>query len=406
MDGANTQNPRIVHRKRPARPAVAPQRNQFSPRLVRNDFDKSFFLIIVILLTFGIVMMFSASYVWSVYKNDGDGFYFVKRQILFAVVGIVLMMALSFVDYHILMNTKVVYTAFLVTYLLAAYTSAFGVGTAGARRWIEVGSLSFQPSEILKVAFIMLFAYLLAIHYPKFKKMQYSLQPFVVILGLCLLVLYFQRHLSAMIIFTVLGLSMMFVGGIPMKHFIRLILVLGVVGGIAAVVLIMHEGGMGYVAERFQSWRDPLSDIQDTTYQTYQSLLAIGSGGIFGLGFGQSRQKYLYLSESQNDFIFSIICEELGLIGAILVILLFTFFIFKGFTVATKAPDRFGMLLTAGITIQVGLQAFLNIMVATNAIPNTGISLPFFSYGGTALIIQLCEMGIILSVSRQVKNDS
>lgn len=167
------------------------------------------------------------------------------------------------------------------------------------------------------------------------------------------------------------------------------------------VIIISGSDKFSYITTRFQSWQDPLSDIRGDTAQTYQGLLAIGSGGLFGLGFGESRQKYLYLPESQNDFIFSIICEELGFVGALVVIFLFLMFIIRGFFIASRAKDRFGMLLAVGIVMQIGSQALLNIAVACNAFPNTGISLPFFSYGGTALMLQLAEVGILLNISRQ-----
>ena len=170
---------------------------------------------------------------------------------------------------------------------------------------------------------------------------------------------------------------------------------------VLALAVVLMAGKFSYIQERIDGWRNPEADIQNNTWQTYNSLVAIGSGGWFGLGFGESRQKFLYLPEAQNDFVFAIICEELGFVGALVVVVLFVIFVLRGFYIAANAKDRFGMLVAAGITIQIGLQAFLNIMVASNSFPNTGISLPFFSYGGTALIIQLAEMGILLSISRQ-----
>jgi cell division protein FtsW len=211
-----------------------------------------------------------------------------------------------------------------------------------------------------------------------------------------------QRHMSAVMLFGIIGVSMMFASDMPAKYFWRFIGLCLIAGVILLLVLVVKGGGnFSYISERIESWKDPLSDPSDTTHQTYESLLAIGSGGWFGLGFGESRQKYLYLPESQNDFIFAIICEELGFVGGAIVVLLFVVFILKGFQIAANSRDRFGMLLATGITVQIGSQALLNIMVATNAFPNTGISLPFFSAGGTALVFQLFEMGILLSISRQ-----
>ena len=199
-----------------------------------------------------------------------------------------------------------------------------------------------------------------------------------------------------------IGITMMFVSGIPRKSF-WIFIGCGAAAALLLVLVIIISGSdkFSYITTRFQSWQDPLSDIRGDTAQTYQGLLAIGSGGLFGLGFGESRQKYLYLPESQNDFIFSVICEELGFVGALVVIFLFLMFIIRGFYIASRAKDRFGMLIAVGIVMQIGSQALLNIAVACNAFPNTGISLPFFSYGGTALMLQLAEVGILLNISRQ-----
>ncbi len=191
----------------------------------------------------------------------------------------------------------------------------------------------------------------------------------------------------------------MFVGGVRIAHLLAVGAV-GVTGLVGVILYLMNEKGVGYFQVRIQSWLDPFSDSMANTWQTQQSLIAIGSGGIFGLGLGNSRQKYLYLPEAENDFVFAIVCEELGFIGAVTVILLFTLLIFRGFYIATKSPDKFGMMLAVGITTQFGIQALLNIAVVTNTIPNTGISLPFFSYGGTAFLMQLGEMGILLNISR------
>ena len=216
------------------------------------------------------------------------------------------------------------------------------------------------------------------------------------------LVLLLQRHMSAVMLFGVIGISIMFASGMRKKYFWIFIGICVGIGLLGGLVLILKGGGnFSYITDRIQSWRDPMSDPSDKTHQTYESMLAIGSGGWFGLGFGESRQKYMYLPESQNDFIFAVICEELGFFGGFIVVLLFVLFILKGFQIAANSRDRFGTLVATGITVQIGIQALLNILVATNGFPNTGISLPFFSAGGTALVFQLCEMGVMLSISRQ-----
>lgn len=380
---------------------VAAARKKINFRIIGLELDRPFVVIVIILLSIGVLMMGSASYVWGLTEFN-DGAYYFNKQLAFAVAGVVAMFTVSFLDYHFFQSTKIAYLALFVTFIITLVTAFVGTEVAGARRWIVIGNISFQPSELLKVAFIIIFAYLGALNYPKFKSMRYSLGAYLIILAPCCGVLVLQRHLSGVLIFGTIGVIMMLVSGIPLRHFIAFCVVVIGAGGLFLALKMAGSGsGFGYVTERIQSWRDPKSDVLGSTLQTYQSLMAIGSGGIFGLGFGQSRQKYLWLPEAQNDFVFSIVCEELGFVGAMAVIILFALFIFRGFYIASNAPDRFGMLLCAGITIQIGLQAFLNIGVACNAFPNTGISLPFFSYGGTALLVQLAEMGIVLNISRQ-----
>lgn len=382
--------------------AKVQKRKKTEFRIVLAEIDKTFFLIVVILLVFGLIMMFSASYAAALNEHD-DGYYFLKRQLMCAGLGIIAMFITSFVDYNFFYNTKVAYLIFLGSLGLCIYTALFGQETAGARRWITLLGIQFQPSELLKIAFIIIFAYILSVNAQKLKtSWKHCFIPFIVIFGLVCGVLAMQRHISAVMLIGIIGISMMFVSGMPSKFFWRFMAICAGAGVLMVLVLVIKGGGnFSYISDRLESWRNPLSDPSDKTHQTYESLLAIGSGGWFGLGFGESRQKYLYLPESQNDFIFSIICEELGFIGGVIVVLLFVLFVIKGFHIAANARDRFGMLLATGITIQIGSQALLNIMVASNAFPNTGISLPFFSAGGTALVFQLFEMGILLSISRQ-----
>lgn len=372
-------------------------------RFILAEIDVTFFGIIVVLMVFGLAMMFSASYAASMQEN-GDGYYVFKRQLLCALLGMGLMFIASFLDYNFFFNTKITYLFFILSLAVCGYTAAKGVEVAGARRWLTIGGITFQPSELLKIAFIIIFAYILSVNFQKFEKSKkHVIVPFLLIFGVVFLVLMLQRHMSAVMLFTIIGVSMMFSSGMPAKRFWQFIGICAVLGIIALLFLFIVKGGgkFSYITERFQSWRDPESDTANTTHQTYESLLAIGSGGWFGLGFGESRQKHLYLPESQNDFIFAIICEELGFAGGVVVVLLFVLFILKGFQIAANSRDRFGMLVASGITVQIGIQALLNIMVATNGFPNTGISLPFFSAGGTALMLQLFEMGIMLSISRQ-----
>ena len=365
--------------------------------------DITFFILVMILLTFGLVMLFSASYAYSYYHYDGDSFKLIKKQMFFAVVGVIGMLIISKIDYHIL--KKFVFWIFGGAYALLILVLIIPAGDENglnnAKRWLSIGGITVQPSEIMKFGIILLFAYLIANNYKRMGTFAYGVLPFLFFLGAVAVVMLLEPHLSGTILICSIGLVMMFVGGTKYRYF-GIAIALAVIGIVGIVAL----KGIDYVAVRLNGWLDPFSDPQNETYQTVQSLLAIGSGGLFGLGLGQSRQKYMYLPEPANDFIFSIVCEELGFIGAAIVILLFVMLIYRGFVIASKSCDKFGTMLVVGIVVQIGLQAMLNIAVVSNTIPNTGISLPFFSYGGTALLLQLFEIGVILNVSRQCVMDT
>lgn len=353
--------------------------------------DATFLIIVLILLTFGLIMLFSASYAYALYQY-GNSFHFIQRQAIFAAVGIIGMLFISCIDYHVL--RKFVFWIYAGGIGLLILVFAFP-RVKGARRWINLGFMTFQPSEVVKFALILLFAYLISVNYEKMGTFRYGILPFMIPLGLVCGLMYFEPHISGIVLMISIALVMMFVGGVKYRYYVG-ILVIAVLG----VLAIIMFGGIEYVEARLISWLDPFSDMQGDTYQTAQSLLAIGSGGFTGLGLGNSRQKYLYLPEPQNDFIFSIVCEELGFIGAMALIILFALFVVRGFIIASRAPDKFGSMLAVGLTAQIGIQAIVNIAVVTNTIPNTGISLPFFSYGGTALMMQLFQMGIVLNISR------
>ncbi len=377
----------------------------YREKIAMGPIDFPFLLIVMILLVIGIIMMFSAGYAWAIRRENGDGTAYVKSQLKMAVVGLAIMFFASFVDYHWYRKAWIAYgfygvcVVLLVLCLVGPFTNPQG----GSYRWVQFGHrFSFQPSELTKLAIIMLFSYLISVNYSKMKQFKYGVVPFLLILGIVAGLLMMETHLSGTLIICSIGIIMMFVGGTRPKHLITLGL-LGLAAIAFIVFLLMEVKGIGYFENRIQSWVDPFnSETEDnSTWQTKNSLIAIGSGGLFGLGLGNSRQKFLYLPATQTDFVFAIVCEELGFVGALLVIILFLLFIFRGFHIASKAPDKYGMMLAAGLTIQIGLQALLNIAVVTNTIPNTGVSLPFFSYGGTALIMQLAQMGIILNISRQ-----
>ncbi len=370
-------------------------------RIFDGNIDSLFFIIVIVLLVFGIIMMFSASYVAGL--SEGDGYKYVKTQGMAAVIGILAMIFISFFDYHILMNSKIITLGFLAALGILTYTSFFGEAVAGARRWIVIGSFSVQPSEIMKVALILYLSHLVCKNDHNLGSFTKGVIPLCIVMGVVCANMVLQRHISGLLIMCALGAVVIFVGGMPWKQLFQLA---GLVIAAALVFILLYSafsgGGLSYITDRFASSEELESgDTQGAYWQITQSLIAIGSGGWLGLGFGESRQKYLWLPESQNDFIFPIIVEELGYIGGLVVIFLFVVFIYRGFYIARKAPDKFGMLIVMGITFQIGLQAILNIGVACNAFPNTGISLPFFSSGGTALVIQLAEMGVILGVSRQ-----
>jgi len=363
-----------------------------------REFDKPFFLIVIALMVLGLVMMFSASYYWGLVES-GDGFIYAKKQIIISGFGILAMLIISFIDYHKYNKPLFVYIVFLGSLLMLGYTSFFGIDHNGARRWLKIG-LEFQPSEVMKFAVIVLFSFLIAKNHKQLKKFKYGMLPFLLVLGIVSGLMMKQPHLSGTILICSIGLGMMLIGGTRLLHLIGAVLIgIGGVGGLVAYKMLVD--GIGYFAVRIQSWTDPFADVSKNTWQTCQSLIAIGSGGLFGMGFGESRQKFLYLPESKNDFVFAIVCEELGFIGALVVIILFLLFTFRGFYIASKAKDKFGMMLAVGLTIQISIQALFNIAVVTNTIPNTGISLPFFSYGGTALAMQLAQMGVILNISKQ-----
>lgn len=363
--------------------------------------DMPLLIFILVLLAIGLVMLFSASYANSYYLQ-GNSYYYISRQAVFAVFGVAAMLLISTFDYHSFHKLAIVIfgvSLFLLVFLLIcryAHIESIANWEGDATRWLNFGIVSFQPSEIAKFALIVLFAHMISRNLDRMDTFRYGVVPYVAIMGLVAALIFLESHLSATLIILALGAIMMFVGGTKPRWFL--------IGGVlvAAVLLFVVVTKGGYQMDRIRIWLDPFSsDLdRDLTHQTRQSLYAIGSGGLLGVGLGQSRQKYLYLPAPQNDFIFAIVCEELGFVGALVIIVLFALLIWRGVYVSIHARDKFGMLLGLGITFQVGLQAVLNICVVTNTIPNTGISLPFFSYGGTALLMLLGQMGILLNISR------
>lgn len=366
---------------------------QKSSLIKRGKFDITFFSLVLILQTVGLVMLFSASYAYS-YEYYGNSYRFISRQATFAVVGVVLMLIISLIDYHILKKWAWIIFLGVAAMLVVLLALPPMISGMDVKRWIVLGPINFQPSELAKFAIVLLFSALISANFKQMRDLKF-IGFLVVVLAVTCALIVLEPHLSATILVFSLGIVLLIIGGLPKRY------IFGGVGlGVGGVIMLVITGAIGYASDRFKYWLDPWLDPSGEGFQTIQSLLAIGSGGILGRGIGNSRQKYLWVPEPHNDFIFSIVCEELGLIGAVIIIVLFCLLVWRGFYIAMRSPDKFGSLLAVGLTCQVGLQAMLNIWVVTNTIPNTGISLPFFSYGGTSLLILLAEMGVVLSISR------
>ena len=357
--------------------------------------DLPFLAILLLLLCYGLIMLYSAGYAVALYRR-GDAYTYIRPQLLFAALGVAAMYAASLVDYHIW--HKLAWPLLGVSLALLVLV-LFMPEYNGCKRWIVLPGLgTLQPSEIAKFSVVLVFAHIISLNHDRMKTFTAGVLPFGAVLGAVAVLMLLEPHLSGTLLILGIGAVLMFVGGTGLKWF-GLAGALGT-GAIAAALVFLPDL-VPYAMDRLASWRDPFADPLGEGHQTIQSLYAIASGGVMGLGLGNSRQKYLYVPEPQNDFIFSILCEELGFVGAAAVIVLFLALFLRGMTVAVRARDKFGALLVVGFVTQVILQAVLNIAVVTNTIPNTGISLPFFSSGGTSLLMLLGEMGIVLSVSRQ-----
>lgn len=369
----------------------------------KGPMDLSFLLLTLLLTAVGLVMLFSASFPEAYYNHNGNAAYYLKRQGLFAAVGLAAMFFFARMNYQrwrgaakILMRVSVI-----LLVLVIIPHNPLAITSNNATRWLGIqGVISFQPSEIAKLAVIVLFADSISKKREKMQTLRYGVVPYVLYLIPVVILMLLEPHLSGTILIVGTGLVMMIVGG--MQGW----LVAAGIGGVGVVgtlfVTLVEKGVINYGSGRIMMWKDPWIDSLGDGFQMCQSLIAIGSGGLLGTGLGKSRQKFLYLPERQNDFIFAVISEELGLVGACIIMLIFALLILRGFWIALRARDRFGALLVVGIMTHLGLQTFLNIAVVTGLVPATGISLPFFSYGGTALALQLVEMGIVLSVSRQI----
>ena len=388
-------------------------------QLARGPLDLPYLALVLLLTAIGLIMLLSASYASAYYNLDavdtgGNPYYYFLGQLKFAIAGVVIMYVVSKFDYQRWRLLSVPALAGSIFLLLLVFTP-LGRSSNGARRWLDIG-FSFQPSELAKVAVVLFFAASLSKRKDQIKAPPkkwnrrtrrgrlgefaeniglLELIPYALILLVILFLLYKQPHMSGMILVCSGAAAVLFASGIRLYWFVG-------GGSLVAAALVFLITQTEYMTARIQSWLDPLSDLQGDGYQLWQSQIAIGSGGLLGLGLGNSRQKYMFLPEEHNDFVFAIVCEELGLIGACLIIVLFALLIIRGYWLALHARDRFGSLLIVGINTQLAAQVICNIGVVTGALPTTGISLPFFSYGGTPLVVQLAEVGLILAVSRQI----
>ena len=364
----------------------------------KGPIDVPFLLLVLLLTGIGLIMLLSASFPSAYYETGKPTHYFV-RQGIFAVAGIGFMLFIGKLNYARFRGVAKIALGVSLILLLMVLIPHVGITRNGATRWLGVGELfTFQPSEVAKLGVILFFADSISKKKDRMATTREGVIPYAVILGVISVLMLLEPHLSGTVLILGIGAVMMFVGGMNLRWVAA---GFGLIGVAAAAFM---SGMIKYNSSRIAIWQDPLNAEWATGagFQIRQSLLSIGSGGLLGLGLGKSRQKYLFLPEEHNDFIFSICCEELGLVGATLIMILFAMLIIRGFWIALHSRDRFGGLLVVGVMTQIALQVFLNIAVVTNLIPNTGISLPFFSYGGTALMIQLAEMGIVLSVSRQM----
>ena len=360
-----------------------------------GSIDIPFLGLTIALLTIGLIMLFSASYPYAYYYKDSSYYYFI-RQILFAVAGLVAMLLMSKINYKIL---KAIYKpVFVVTIALLVIVLFHHTNVQNFKRWIPLGPVTIQPSDLAKFTIILTLAVYISKYYKKMKTMKYGILIPIGIIAIFCGLIYLEHHLSCTILMFFIGACLMFAGGSNWKLFAFGLAVIVLLGFLVVSFPTLIEN---YAGKRIVAWLDKDYDPLNGRWQTNNSLYAIGSGGFFGVGLGNSKQKYLYVSEPQNDFIFSIVCEELGFLGAAIIIALFAALVIRGLIIASRCKDKFGSLLIIGVVAQIGLQVVLNILVVTDTLPNTGFAFPFFSYGGTAIFMLLFEIGVVLSVSRK-----
>jgi len=368
---------------------------------IRHSSRADFYMLIVTLLlvVIGLIMMYSASYI-KAYSYGRSGLAYFTNQAIFALIGIAIMIFVSHINYRIIHTLSWPVWFFVLLSWVLLFLTLFT--SYRSKRWLGVGDMfSFQPSELVKLAVIILISHISSLNPERMKNFKYGFVQPLVILALYAIIMLLQPHYSGIIIITVIMVAMMFIGGVRLRWFVFF----GVIVLLVVLFLITVKAVPSYVIDRVTAWRGTSETSSADNYQTEQSLIAIGSGGFNGLGLGNSRQKHHFLPEPQNDFLFAIVCEELGFRGGLLVIALFIYFVARGLSISLKAKDRFGAMVAIGITIEIALQVILNIAVVTDTITNTGISLPFFSQGGTSLIVLLAEVGLLLSISRYTNTE-
>ncbi len=395
---------KTVRKRRTARHSVPSQRRMseikaYSIRDTVKSVDKQFLAAIYILLAFGLLMVLSASspIAYASSSTNHDSFYYFKKQLMWACLGTVGMFITANYEYKKLKNWAFPALVLSIVLLLLVLVPGIGRKINDARRWIYLGPINFQPSEVAKITTIVFFSYSLSKNYKELSNFTVFLM-YIGIIGVIALIIMMEPHFSCTMLIAATACILLLVAGAKIKHFV----ILGCCALPAVVLMIIKAP---YRLARVVTFLDPFKDIQGDGWQIVQSLYAIGSGGIFGAGLGQSRQKYMNIPEPQNDFIFSILAEEFGLLGAILVAVMFIFLIVRGVKIALNAPDLFGTLLATGIVAMIAIQAIVNIAVVTSSMPVTGMPLPFFSYGSTALAITMAEMGIVLNISRHNKSN-
>lgn len=367
----------------------------------KGGFDVTFFAAVLALMTIGLVMLFSASYPYAYQKYNGDSYYFFKRQFIFAVLGVIVMIVVSKINYKwvkIIEKPLFVVTIFLLV-LVLFYHVNLDDRSEDFKRWIPLGPITLQPSDIAKFSLVLTLSAYIGKYRKYMQRLTYGVLFPGLIIGLFCVLIYLENHLSCTVLMFMIGITLMFCGGTRWQWFVG---GLCVVGAVAFVIIKNPDVLPSYQADRIRAWTDKTFQPLGLRWQTNNSLYAIGSGGFFGVGLGNSKQKYLYVSEPQNDFIFSIVCEELGFLGAIVILALFALLFWRGIKIAQRCDDKYAALVVIGIVSQVAIQTLFNVLVVTDTFPNTGIALPFFSYGGTALLMLCFEMGVVLSVSRKV----